>query len=108
MKNTLLFNFFTYSTNILVRLLTVNMKNSLTPKIGKCVRVTLLKMRPHYSQSSCENATSPGGTSQLASYKEVPPPPPSPGAYDFYLALKIGYKQNTHSKSGAENSLLQS
>ena len=32
MKNTLLF---TYSTNILVRLLTVNMNNSLTPKIRK-------------------------------------------------------------------------
>ena len=112
MKKTLLF---TYSTNILVRLLTVNMKNCLTPKNPKMcdpILVTLLKMRPHYSQSSCENATSSGGTFQLASYKEVPPsspspPPPSPGAYDFYLALKIGYKQNTHSKIGAENSLFQ-
>ena len=105
MKNTLLFNFFTYSTNILARLLTVNMKNCLTPKIRKCVLVTLLKMRPQYIQSSCKNATSSGGTSQLASYKEVPPP--SPGAYDFFLALKIGYKQNIHLKSGAENSLFQ-
>ena len=45
MKNTLLF---TYSANILVRLLTVNM--SLLPnKIRKCdpVLKTLLKMRPH-------------------------------------------------------------
>ena len=33
MKNTLLF---TYSTNILVRFLTINMKNCLTPKIRKC------------------------------------------------------------------------
>ena len=33
MKNTLLF---TYSTNILIRLLTVNMNSSLTPKIRKC------------------------------------------------------------------------
>ena len=33
MKNTLLF---TDSTNILVRLLTANMKNCLTPKIKKC------------------------------------------------------------------------
>ena len=33
MKNTLLF---TYSTNILVRLLTVNIKNFLTPKIRNC------------------------------------------------------------------------
>ena len=69
MKKTLLF---TYSTNILVRLLTGNMKNCLTPKIRKCALVTLLKMRPHYSQSSCENATSSGGIFQLASYKEVP------------------------------------
>ena len=33
MKNKLLF---TYNTNILLRLLTVNMKNGLTPKIRKC------------------------------------------------------------------------
>ena len=38
--------------------------------------VTLLKMRPHYSQSSRENATPSSGTSPLASYKGVPPPPP--------------------------------
>ena len=46
MKNTLLS---TYSTNILVRLLTVNMKKCLTPKIRKMcdpILVTLLKMRP--------------------------------------------------------------
>ena len=52
MKNTLLFS---YSTNILVRLLTVNMKKCLTPKIRKMcdpILITLLKMRPHYSQSS--------------------------------------------------------
>ena len=30
-------------------------------------------MRPHYSQSSRENATPSSGTSPLASYKEVPP-----------------------------------
>ena len=51
-NNTLLF---TYSTNILV---------------------TLLKMAPHDSQSSCEIVSSSSGTSLLASYKEVPPPPP--------------------------------
>ena len=75
MKNTLLF---TNSTSILVRLLTVNMNNFLTPKIRKCATPflwTLLKMRPHYSQFSRENATPSSGTSQLASYKEVPPPP---------------------------------
>ena len=71
MKNTL---FFTYSTNILVHLLTINMKNCRTPKNSKMcdpILVTLLKMRPYYSQSSGENATPSGSTSPLASYKEV-------------------------------------
>ena len=36
-------------------------------------------MRPHYSQSSRENATPSSGTSPLASYKEVTNPP-SPGS----------------------------
>ena len=47
------------------------------PKKEVCdpILVTLLKMRPHYSQSSRENATPSSGTSPLASYKEVPPPP---------------------------------
>ena len=75
MKNTLLF---TYSTNILVRLLTVNLKNCLTPKnqemcdhiLGNSIR----KMLPHHSHSSCEYATPSSGTFPLASYKEVPPP----------------------------------
>ena len=40
------------------------------------ILVTLLKMRPHYSHSSRENATPSSGTSSLASYEEVPPPPP--------------------------------
>ena len=39
------------------------------------ILVTLLKMRSHDSQSSRENATPSSGTSPLASYKEVPPPP---------------------------------
>ena len=75
MKNTLLF---IHSMNILVHLLTVNMKNCLTPKnLKMCdpILVTLLKMRPHYSQSSRHNATPSSGTSPLASYKEIPPPP---------------------------------
>ena len=38
------------------------------------ILVTLLKMQPHYSQSSLENATPSSGTSPVASYKEVPPP----------------------------------
>ena len=75
MKNTL---FLTYSTNILVCLLTVNMKNCLTPKNPKMCDLTLvmlLKMQPHYSQSSHQNATPSSGTFPLASYKEVPSPP---------------------------------
>ena len=45
-------------------------------KMCNPILVTLLKMRPHDSQSSRENATPSSGTSPLASYKEVPPPPP--------------------------------
>ena len=36
--------------------------------------VTLLKMQPHYGQSSRENATPSSDASPLASYKEVHPP----------------------------------
>ena len=39
----------------------------------RSILVTLLKMRPHYSQFSRENATPSSGTSPLDSYKEVPP-----------------------------------
>ena len=48
------------------------------PKLCEPTLVTLLKMQPHYSQSSCENATPSNSTSPLASYKEVPPPPAPP------------------------------
>ena len=43
------------------------------PKKSENVRalVTLLKMRPHFSQSSRENAAPSSGTSPLASYKAV-------------------------------------
>ena len=47
----------------------------LPPKIRKMcdpILVTLLKMRPHYSQSSHENATPSSGTSALA-FKKIPP-----------------------------------
>ena len=37
------------------------------------ILVTLLKMRPHDSQSSHENTTPSTGTSPLGSYEEVPP-----------------------------------
>ena len=36
------------------------------------ILVTQLKLLPHYSQSSPENSTPSSGTSQLASYEEVP------------------------------------
>ena len=45
------------------------------PKMCGPVLVTVLKMRPHYNQSSRENATPSSGTSPVASYKEVPPSP---------------------------------
>ena len=41
------------------------------PKMCDPILVKLLNMRPHYSQSSRENATLSSGTSLLASYKEV-------------------------------------
>ena len=44
------------------------------PKMYVCdtILVTVLKMQPHYGQSSCENSTPSSVTSPLASYKEVP------------------------------------
>ena len=42
---------------------------------------TLLKMQPHYSHSSRENATPSSGTSPLASYREVTPLPPPPAPH---------------------------
>ena len=70
MKNTLLF---ICGSNILVRLLTVNMKNCNTPPKPENVR-------PHYSHSSRENATPSSGTSPLASceglVRKNPLPPP--------------------------------
>ena len=74
MKNTCLFP---YSTNIVVRFLFKN-KELYYPKTQKMcdpILVTLLKMRPHYSQSSRENAAQSSVTSPLVSYKEVLPSP---------------------------------
>ena len=65
------------------------------PKKSENVRpilVTLLKMRPHYGQSSRENATPSSGTSPLDSYKEVPLPPPPPRVKDSFSVLT--HKQN--------------
>ena len=39
------------------------------------ILVTLLKIRPHYSQSSRENATPSSGTSPLAAIRKYPSPP---------------------------------
>ena len=68
MKNSLLL---TYSTNILVRLLTVNMNNFSSypknPKMCDLIPVTLLKTRPHYSQYSRENASLRAGSPIWAS-----------------------------------------
>ena len=86
MKKTSLF---ICTTNIVVRLLTVNMKNCLTqknPKMCDPILVTLLKMQPHSGQSSRENVTPSSGTSSLASYKEVHPP----GVYHLTLAKFCG------------------
>ena len=113
MKNTLLF---IYSTNILVILFTVIMKNCLTPQNPEMcdpILVTLLKMRPHYSQSSRENATPSSGTSPLVSYKEVPSIPPRGNSYikvtgvlfvslmsencSLWSLLLSGQKANIHS-----------
>ena len=79
--------------NILVRLLTVNIKNCLIPKIRKYdpILVTLLKMRPHYRKSSCENATPSSGTSPLASYKEVHSPP----GYGVTVTLTVHQARQT-------------
>ena len=46
------------------------------------ILVTVLKMKPYYSQPSRENATPSSGTSPLASYKEVPPPPSGVSSWD--------------------------
>ena len=84
MKNTLLF---TYSTNILVHLLTANVR----PHSRNS-----LKMQPHYSQSRRENATPFSCPSPLASYNEVPPPPPSESLllFLFLLAPEEGLLSN--------------
>ena len=37
---------------------------------------TLMKLQPHYSQSSRENSTLSRGTTPFALYKGVPTPPP--------------------------------
>ena len=75
MKNTLLF------TYILVRLLTVNMKNFPTPKNPKICDPFLVTL---------ENATPSRGTSPLASYKEVYPRDQKPvSSFDYVNAVVV-------------------
>ena len=58
------------------------------------ILVTLLKVRPHYSQSSRENATPSSSTSLLASCKEVPRSRASQTLLtDVKLRLSAGYHQ---------------
>ena len=96
MRNSLLF---ICGTNILVHLLTLNMKNCLTlknPKLCDPIQVIRLKMRPHYSQSSRENATPSSGTSPWASYKEVPLPLPRQNTVCKIFLLGEGYMWPLH------------
>ena len=85
MENAFLF-IFICSTNILVRLLTltINKKNSLTTKIAKMCDPILVTL---------ENVTS--GTSPLASYKAVTPPPPTHGSF-FIISTCFKYRSITY------------
>ena len=83
MENAFLF-IFICSTNILVRLLTINKKNSLTPKIPKMCDPILVTL---------ENVTS--GTSPLASYKAETPPPPTQGSL-FIISKCFKYRSITY------------
>ena len=65
----------------MVHLLTLKYEELSYPKnqeMCDLILVTLLKMRPHDSQSSRKNATPSSCTTLLASYKKpIPPPPPT-------------------------------
>ena len=65
-------NFLIFLTKILPILSLTYPQN---PKICDPILVTLLKMQPHYSQSSCENATPSSSTCPLPSCKGVPTSP---------------------------------
>ena len=102
MKNTLLF---TYSTNILVRLLSINIHKyeelsyPQNPKMCDPIRVTLLKTQPRYGQTSCEDATPSGDTSPLASNKEVPPPPRTEPRFNEILVIQTNTIQKRNLKN---------
>ena len=54
-------------------------------------------MRPHNRQSSRENATPSSGTSPLAFYKKVPPPP-RPKNRGIALTQLYKYEQLQHAE----------
>ena len=60
------------------------------------ILVTLLKMRPHYSQSSRENATPSSGTSPLASYVGVPSPGAKSAIYKLLTEILYGIEKLTY------------
>ena len=63
-------------------------------KVCDPILVTLLKMPPHESQTSRENATPSSGTCPLASYKEVPPYPPPRVWWSWRLESGIQLKES--------------
>ena len=65
-------------------------------KLRDLILVTLVKMWPHDSPSSSENATPSSGTSPIASYKEVPPPPPPPGRIRIARGICSPCSTSTH------------
>ena len=69
-------NFLTFLAETILNPYVIEFSYPKNPKMCDPILVTLLKMQPHYSQSSRKNATPFSGTSPLASYKKVPPPPP--------------------------------
>ena len=85
-------NFQTFLTATILNPYLTEFPYPINPKMCDPILVTLLKMQPHSSQSSRETATPSSGTSPLASYKEVPPPPPlgiTLMRFQFKMLLKL-------------------
>ena len=60
---------------------------------------TLMKLQPYYSKSGGENSTPSRGTSPLACYKEVPPPPVDLRSFWLKVLTLISTKRVDHVKS---------
>ena len=84
MKNSLLFTYSTKNSGTFANRKYEELSYPKNQKMCDPVLVTLLNMRPHYSQSSRENATPSSGTPPLASYKEVTP-------RDFWSMVTFGF-----------------